>query len=173
MGITITPATPTDRWSRLDAQLKIDEGLRLKVYMDTAKPPKFTCGVGHNLSAKPVPGIPLQEGYPITEDQVQRLFLIDRVDAVDSVRKAIPFADQLAPARFDALANMAFNLGIGGLLKFSHLLAAMARGNWEAAVHELDDSIWSHQVDDGIGGRIGRADRIAQLIITGKYPDEQ
>jgi lysozyme len=167
----IDPDAP--RWTRLTAQLLLDEGRRLKIYADTAKPPKLTGGVGHNFSDRPVPGIKPYVGMVLTSRQIDDLYYIDRREAIFGVSTRIPFAMALAPARFDALANMAYNLGIGGLLKFKHLLAAMERGDWPGAVRELDDSIWSHQVDDGIGGRIGRADRIAQLIITGLYPDER
>ena len=159
--------TPTDRWARLRAQLTFDEGSRLRVYRCTAG--HLTVGKGHNLDAKPIPGLQLKERDTITRDQEERLFALDLADAVADVLRVIPFSAELAPARFDALANMAFNMGIGRLLKFKKLLADMARGDWEGSVHELDDSIWSHQVDDGIGGRIGRADRIAALIKSGEY----
>jgi len=167
----IDPDAP--RWTRLTAQLLIDEGRRNRIYADTATPPRLTGGVGHNFTDRPVPGIKAAKGLPLTDRQIADLFYIDRRGAIFDVATRIPFALSLAPARFDALANMAFNLGIGGLLKFRHLLAAMERGDWAAAVHELDDSIWSHQIDDGVGGRIGRADRIAQLITDGDYPAER
>ena len=162
--------TPTDRWAWLRRQIKTDEGLRLAVYLDTATPPKHTVGWGHNLEAKPVPGIPPIVGHTITRDQAERLLERDMLDAVAEVRAHLPWTDQLALARFDAMADMAFNLGIGGLVKFPAMLHALQRGDWPGAVREMDDSKWSHQVDDGIGGKIGRADRLAAMILSGQYP---
>lgn len=160
------------RWDKLRLQLVFDEGRRTKIYLDTATPPKFSGGVGHNFTDKPVPGITPFVGMTLTDDQVDRLFVIDLTDAISDICRGIPFAENLSPARFDSLTNMCFNLGLPRLLKFRRLLAAMERQDWQEAIHELDDSIWSHQVDDGIGGRIGRADRIAALITTGQYPAE-
>jgi GH24 family phage-related lysozyme (muramidase) len=39
-------------------------------------------------------------------------------------------------ARFSALLDMAFNLGVAGLQEFKKLIAACDAGHWEAAAHE-------------------------------------
>lgn len=56
-----------------------------------------------------------------------------------------------------ALVNMAYQLGVSGLLNFRRMLAALQRGDrYEAAIEALD-SRWSRQTP-------ARAQRIAKLI---------
>lgn len=44
------------------------------------------------------------------------------------------------------LTNMAFNLGIGGLLKFKNTLAYIKAGNYTQAAHNMELSLWYKQV---------------------------
>ena len=37
-------------FEKLSAQLLIDEGIRSRMYLDTANPPRWTAGVGRNIS---------------------------------------------------------------------------------------------------------------------------
>jgi lysozyme len=55
---------------------------------------------------------------------------------------------------------MVFNLGIGGVMKFKMMLAALAESRWDDAADAALDSKWADQVK-------GRAQRIATLIREG------
>ena len=44
------------------------------------------------------------------------------------------------------LLDMAYNLGVNGLLKFSRTLRAIERGQWVEAGEEMKDSKWFEQV---------------------------
>jgi lysozyme len=71
-----------------------------------------------------------------------------------------------APAvRADALLNMAFNLGIDGLLGFGNTLAAVYRGDYDKAAEGMLASKWARQVK-------GRAVELAEQMRKGIYREE-
>lgn len=55
---------------------------------------------------------------------------------------------------------MAFNLGVGGLLEFKQMLAALEEGQYEEAAKQMLMSHWALQVGD-------RAKRISEMMRTG------
>jgi lysozyme len=58
------------------------------------------------------------------------------------------------------LANMAFNAGVDGLLKFRRMLLAVERGHYDQAAREMLQSKWATQV-------FGRAVRLAEMMAKG------
>jgi len=56
-----------------------------------------------------------------------------------------------------ALANMAYQLGVSGVLRFRKMLQALRDGNREKAAQEALDSLWAAQTP-------ARAERVAELI---------
>ncbi|MGE5537340.1 MAG: glycoside hydrolase family protein [Gemmatimonas sp.] len=131
----------------LTAELIRDEGLKLKPYRCTAG--RLTIGVGRNLVDK-----------GITEPEAKDLLANDIVDAADGLDKAVPWWRSLSDARQRALMNMAFNMGIAGLLGFRRMLGFMAKGDFTSAAAEARASKWAAQVGS-------RAQRIAQMIEEG------
>ena len=127
---------------RLIAQLKRHEGLSLKAYRCPAG--KLTIGYGHNLDAKPVPG--LNELSEINEDQAGRLLIADVRDATRETLDAFRWAAMLDETRLCVLVNMAFNLGVGRLCGFTRFLEALSVGDYETAATEMLDSKWADQV---------------------------
>ena len=81
----------------------------------------------------------------------------------------LPWWKNMDEVRQRALANMAFNLGVGPsdeqptgkLLTFKNTLAAMARGDYEAAANGMSSSAWAKQV--GI-----RATRLVEMMRSGQ-----
>jgi lysozyme len=65
----------------------------------------------------------------------------------------------LAPLRQDCLINMAFNLGVHGLLEFNTFLGFMQQGKWGQAVLDLRGTPWFHEVG-------GRSVRICRQIVS-------
>jgi len=59
-----------------------------------------------------------------------------------------------------ALLNMAYQLGVSGLLNFSKMLTALQAGDREEAAREALDSLWAKQTPN-------RARRVA-LLLRGK-----
>ena len=66
-------------------------------------------------------------------------------------------ADDFAPARYNALVSMAFNLGRSWLKRFSKMSAAITCNNWEMAAEEALNSAWAKQVP-------ARAQEIARAL---------
>ena len=130
-------------------QLIRDEGRSLKPYQDTAG--KLTIGVGRNLSDRGI-------------SHAEALYLLDNdiADFTKQLATALPWAGALDEARFGALVNMAFNMGVDGLLEFKQMLAALRVGNWDKAADDLLDSLYAQQVGD-------RAVRLANQIRTGRW----
>lgn len=131
----------------LKAELVRDEGLRLKAYRDTVG--KLTIGVGHNLDDV---GISYAAAMQMLEDDI--------LDVMGQMNSKLEWWATLDDARQRALANMAFNLGINGLLGFHHMLAAAKAGDFEEAANQMLSSKWAQQVG-------ARAVRLAQMMRTG------
>ena len=122
---------------RLAKQLEVDEAKRRYPYICSSG--KLTIGIGHNLDAKGV------------SDRVIALMLEEDIDdAVAELDHALPWWRQLSDARQEVLVNMCFNMGIGtatkGLLSFRNTLAAVERGDYEAAARGMAASKWAVQV---------------------------
>lgn len=134
----------------LQEQITRDEGgMRLKAYQDSRG--IWTIGVGHNLEAKAIP-----------RAAAEFIFETDLADAEHEVKELLPWTVDLDAVRYAVVVNMAFNLGMAGLLQFRRALAAMERGDWADAAKEMLDSLWATQVG-------GRALRLAQQMETGLW----
>ena len=131
----------------LTEQLVRDEGLRLKPYKDSVG--KLTIGVGRNLDDR-----------GLSTSEAMMLLTNDIADCAADVNNALPWARGLDEARRGVLLNMCFNLGIHGLLGFTHMLAALQTGLYAAAAAHMLDSRWAEQVGD-------RALRLAAQLKTG------
>ena len=136
--------------TRLREQLIRHEDLRLKPYRDSVG--KLTIGVGRNLDDV---GISREEALLLLDNDILR--------AQTAVIRELPWAVELDRQRFEVLVNMAYNLGIRGLLGFRKFLAELHDGHFEAAAKEMLDSRWAEQV-----GR--RAQELAGIVRTGEDP---
>jgi lysozyme len=131
----------------LRSMLVLHEGLRLKPYKCTAG--KLTIGVGRNLDDN---GITQAEAFHLLENDI--------IAVEDDLDRTWPWWRQMTDARQQVLADMAFNLGITRLGGFVNTLAAMKRGDYEAAADGMLASLWASQV-----GR--RAQRLAKMMREG------
>lgn len=121
---------------QLERQLKGDEGLVLKWYPDSRR--IGTIGYGHRWLA----GDPLV----CTQEWAQDTLISDMDIAINAVYHNIPFATTLSDPRFGVLANMAFNMGIDGLLEFDTFLPLMKQQAWASAAKDLASTEWAGQV---------------------------
>lgn len=124
-----------------------DEGIRLRVYNDSRGIP--TIGIGRNLRDK-----------GISFDEATYLFHHDINEHAVDLTRVVPWCASLDPVRHRVLLNMCFNLGAGGLLRFTRMLAAAEQGDFETAALEMKASRWATQVG-------ARADRLAAMMRTG------
>ena len=111
------------------------EGKRTKPYLDTSIPPRWTIGIGRNLTDK-----------GLSDDEIMHLFNNDLADAIDDVRHVCSIYDQLSRPRQMVMISMAFNLGRDKLAKFVRFLGAIHREDWADAADEMLNSNWAKQV---------------------------
>ncbi len=128
----------------------------LQAYRDSVG--LLTIGYGHCIERK---GITRRAAEVILEDD-----LLDAENAVDRMA----FGD-IGEARRAALVSMALNLGGDGLAAFKDMLAALRRGDWQAAHDEALDSKWSKDVDPKQRVGEGRDDEIARMLLTNEWPE--
>lgn len=129
------------------SDLKRDEGLVLKPYRDTVG--KLTIGIGRNL-----------DDVGINENEALYLAKDDIFKVTSALDVALPWWRTMSEPRQRALANMAFNLGVKGLMGFRKALAALQDGDYAKAADEFLDSTWRKQVGN-------RAVRITDMIRGG------
>lgn len=128
-------------------QLRIDEGVRKFVYTCTAG--KQTIGVGRNL-----------EDVGLSDDEIDYLLQNDIKRVCADLDRSIPWWRQMTDRRQQAVANLAFNLGITGLMTFKRTLACMRSGDYARAAENVLKSKYATQVGK-------RAQRVAQMIREG------
>ena len=143
--------TPNDKL--LIEELRRDEGVRYFPYKDTVG--IDTVGVGHNLKAKP-----LDVRYPLTDEQVDSILAEDMIAVFHDLDGKLGWWRTLSYPRQRVMANMCFNLGIGGLLGFKNTLAHVKAGNFEEAAKGMLSSLWARQVGK-------RAERLARMMREG------
>ncbi len=135
--------------TKLAEQLKEHEGLRLKPYTDTVG--KLTIGIGRNLEDK---GITEQEALFMLNNDVNYFYT--------NLNKSLPWFKILNDARQNVLVNMAFNLGVAGLMSFKNTLSLAKNGHYSQAASAMMDSKWAVQV--GI-----RAVELSEQMRTGEF----
>jgi lysozyme len=128
-------------------QLELHEGIRLKPYKDTVG--KLTIGIGRNLDDV---GITKAEAYYMLQHDIAK---------VDSKLEKLDWYSKLGRVRQKVIIDMAFNLGMGGLLSFKNMIKAIKLNDFPTAAAEMLDSKWAKQV--GI-----RAKRLAKMMETGQ-----
>lgn len=128
-------------------QLVEHEDLRLKPYRCTSG--KLTIGVGRNLDDV---GISRREAMFLLEGDIDRV--------TEDLDERLPWWREMSDTRQLVIADMCFNLGIARLLKFVNTLAAMKRGDYEAAAQGMEDSLWYRQVK-------GRAVKLVDMMRKG------
>jgi lysozyme len=129
------------------ASLERDEGFVSHAYQDSEG--YWTIGIGRLVDAG--------KGGGITKDEAHYLLGNDVKRTLAELDNSFPWWRNLPEKAQQGLANMAFNMGLGTLLKFKKTLQALKDGEFETAAVEALDSKWARQVGD-------RAKRIAELF---------
>lgn len=126
-------------------QLKIDEGVEYKVYLDHLGYPTF--GVGH-LVLKSDPEYGSEVGTAVSEERVAECFDKDFNTAVDECYQLYgPGTFNNFPGEVqEILINMLFNMGRPRLSKFINFNTALINQDWVKASEEMVDSVWYRQV---------------------------
>lgn len=156
-------------WDRekLEAELTVDEGKRLKAYKDTVG--KWSIGIGRNLDD--VGTAPLTRtkadvlANGINEAECDQFFDYDIRRTEKDLDRKLSWWRTLDPVRQRVMLNMCFNMGIGdgqhGLTGFVNTLGMIERGEYSRAADAMLQSKWARQV--GI-----RAQRLANMMREGR-----
>ena len=129
----------------LEQLLAADEGLRLMPYRCSAG--KLTIGYGTT--------------FPLSEEEAH-LLLRHRLEKVlDQCERSFPWWSKLSPTRQQVVASMGYQMGMGGLMGFRRMLAAMDRGDYDTAGKEMMDSKWARSDSPA------RAQRLRTMMVLG------
>lgn len=126
-----------------------DEGFRGHLYKDSKG--FNTIGFGFNLDVSEIPiGISL-------------LWLDEIVENISyNLSNKLALWVNLNDARQYVLVNMAYQMGISGLLKFREMLIALEGEDYEKAAFAMKDSQWYREFTN-------RASRLTKIMITGEF----
>lgn len=127
--------------------LRADEGFSPFVYDDSEG--FATVGYGFLIDAEKGVGLP----RPVAEFWL-RYAVTERLEAL--TKRWPAFNSQPADVQL-ALGNLAYNIGVSGVLGFAKMLGALERGDRHEAAEQLLDSRYARQVPN-------RAGRVAKLL---------
>lgn len=136
----------------LKEQLKRDEGVVRYAYEDTLG--YLTIGVGRLIDDR--------RGGGLSPSEIDYLLNNDIAEKTAQVLEALPWAKDLTEPRLAVLINMAFQMGLRGLLGFPGMLGAVRTGDYKAAAEHMLDSKWEQQTST-------RAHRLADQMESGEW----
>ena len=158
---------------KLTEMLIKHEGEKLQVYDCPAG--YATIGVGRNLQTKGLSkaesdrlqigtydknaAIAKLEVRGITKDESRYLLANDIDYFATELDESLSYFCLLPETAKITLIDMAFNMGVGGLLKFVHTLENIEHGRYIAASKEMLNSAWKNQVGQ-------RAYDLAEMLAT-------
>lgn len=139
------------------------EGFRSMQYLCTAG--DWTIGYGYNLNVNPlnlsVEKIQQLKTHGIGKVEARKYLVLMLEKCERELSGKLAWWSKLNLARQAVLLDMAYNVGIVGLLGFKKMLAALERGDYAKAANEMLESKWAKQVKT-------RATHLVQIMITGK-----
>lgn len=160
-----------ETWNEFLDHLLEREGYRNTVYRDSRGFP--TVGVGHLVR----PEDNLKVGDAISDERVRDLL---EKDASKAYRAAIEQANELGinDAGFvKALGSVNFQLGTGWRQKFPQTWQHMKDGNYDQAIRNIENSLWSRQTPVRTADFTAAIERVASgdfnvaVAETGDNPD--
>lgn len=142
----------------LKADLAREEGKVLKVYPDHLG--KLTVGIGH-LIVKGDPEYGKPKDTPITEERCTELFRKDVERTAKGLFEAVPWLHDHPQDVQRALINMAFQLGVAGLVGFRNTMTYIRRREYRVARENALQSLWARQTP-------ARANRVLTLLANAR-----
>ena len=139
--------------AELTRQLKGDEDIRPQVYLDSLG--YSTIGIGRLVDSK-------KPGCGLRMNEMEFMLSNDIDDRTAELTKKLPWLYLLDKVRQGALLNMAFQMGVEGLLGFRTTLELVRKGEYKAAAENMLLSKWAQQTPT-------RAKRISKQMETGVW----
>lgn len=146
-GATAVPSVLPDRgtvefaYVKLEEILKIREGVKLEIYLDSVG--RMTAGIGHLLT--PDDGYDYDEGDPITQEQCDAWFRHDAKAAMDAAMAQMKEAGITSMDFLPWLASVNFQLGIHWPEKFPTTWGMIMEGDYSRAADHLATTAWAEQ----------------------------
>lgn len=137
----------------LTRQLRGDEGEKKQAYQDHLG--FWTIGVGRLIDARKL-------GSGLRSDEIALMLSNDIEDRIVALRQRIPFFSTIDAVRQGVLINMAFQLGVEGLLAFKTMLGLIERKQYSDAAEQMLKSKWATQTPQ-------RAQRLSVQMRTGVW----
>ena len=134
---------------KLNKQLRSDEGAEPCVYKDSLG--YYTIGVGRLVDSR--------KGGGLSQEEISYLLNNDIANKSEALFAAIPWIVTLPEPVQGALVNMAFQLGVNGLLGFKTTLGLLKDLKFEEAATQMLKSKWATQTPN-------RAKRVAEQVRT-------
>ena len=136
---------------RLEQIIEAHEGKDRFVYLDSLK--IATIGIGRAI-APGTNGLSDEECYYLLRNDIDRVYqALDGYDWFIKQNEVIQ----------GVLIELAFNIGVNGLLNFKKMIAALKADNYELAAKEMLDSKWASQVGPK------RSNNMADRMRLGRY----
>ena len=133
-------------------QLKNEEGSVPHAYQDSLG--FWTIGVGRLIDER--------KGGLLYPDEIDYLLQNDIKRKTDGLNDALPWFHLLDEARQAVLIQMAFQMGVKGLLAFSTTLSHVRVGRYAEAAVAMLESLWARQTPE-------RAARMSKQMETGEW----
>lgn len=140
---------------QLIRELEREEGCVLHAYKDHLG--FWTIGIGRLIDERRGGGITRAEADYLKRNDVIRVY--------QELDQKLPWWRRLSPVRQRALANMAFQMGLTRLLKFTTSLGHIENGRWGEAANSLSRTLWAQQTP-------ARAARVIHMLEHGKVKEE-
>jgi len=139
-------------FQKLVLSIKENEGLKLKPYRCTEG--KLTIGYGRNL-----------EHNGISENEALEMLVNDVVSIKKALASSLNFERAISFINLpdhvqNVLVEMAYQMGVNGLLKFRKTLSFVKNGQYEKASIEMLNSKWARQTPN-------RAKKLSNLMKGG------
>jgi len=143
-------------------QLKIDEGVEYKIYLDHLGYPTF--GVGHLIKESDEEH-GQDVGTEVSEERVAECFEADLDTAIDECYKLYgeEVFNVLPGEVQEIIVNMMFNMGRPRLSGFKKFNADIENKDWTEAAKEGRDSRWYRQVTNRAERLMTRLEHLASL----------
>ncbi len=157
-------------FAALDAMIRRNEGVRLKVYKDSLGIPSVAMGFNllrpdakDRLADVGAILAEVRSGQPLTEAQASHLLRLDLDDCVNDLRTLLDL-DSLPLEAQLVLCDLRYNLGPTRLRKFVTTLAAFRQHKFKKAARQLEASLWARQV----GARARRSVEMLRRLTNGE-----
>lgn len=147
------PALVDDLAQRCEIQLRRDEGEVLHAYQDHLG--YWTIGIGRLIDKR--------KGGGISAEESSLLFRNDLGRVMEALQTRLPWFSRLDSARKGVLINMAFQMGVDGLLGFRNTLAMVEAGDYAGAADGMLQSLWAREQTPA------RAKRLSEQMRDGQW----